>query len=473
MQLFHLLTHDEPIGGLGVSDTCLRFALLKLAKNGKDGIKTEIKFLLEQPLEQGVVDNGIIKKEPEFIKSLALLFKKSKTRVRYVIVSIPADNVYCKTFSFPETVRGPKLEETMKLIVDFQLPIKKDEVYLDWEKTSNTSQSETFLAAIAKPIIDAYTKALEVAGLKPVVIEFHQMSFSRIMDETEKNTAIFTLSGKTSSAISVVKDKTLYFNRVINHSFLPQKLLQEEVGKVGAFFESETGLAVGAFIDSKNLKISPLLSDQIAKKDAYKWAISLGAAWRGLIPRSEDTLVSLMPIGTEEAYEQQKAMTFSGFLSGVIISLCLFFMLAFGGVWFLMVTLQQNTLSKVDTLSTLPVQNDLAEMESQAKELNNLVSATSSILKAIPQWSHLLEELRQKVVEGIYMTELLVPSTDGIISIKGVAQNRRQLNLFKKSLDESSFLTEVKMPLTNLEQKENIPFSINFKVKDTNSFYSY
>lgn len=471
MNLLRIITREELIAGLEINGSCLRLCLLKLA--GKDKIKLETKVLVEEPLNDGVISDGRVKNQDGLVKSLKELLKKAKTKIRYVIVSVPVQAVYSRVFTFPKTVQGIKLDEAMNLTVNFQLPVKPNEVYLDWEKVASNEFNEVFFAAAPRVIIDQYLKALELSGLKPVAIEFHPMSFSRILDLAENEAAIITASDKTKAEISVVKNKIVYFSRAVLFSRIPKKTFKDEIRKITDFYESEKGKIAQTVDISESKAIEMFRVGALAKKDGWKWFISAGAAWRGLLARGDDTIVSLMPIGTEDAYEYQKATTFAGFLSGAAITLAVFFIIAFIAAWMLMVAIQRDTLNRIDSLTAVPAQGELMAMEDKVKQFNGLVGATSSLLKVIPNWSILLEELKSRVTDGIVITELSLPSTEGILIVKGSAGTRQQLNSFKKSLDGSRFLSEVKLPLTNLEQKENIPFLISFKLKDQSIVYSF
>lgn len=464
MNLLRIITREEAIAGLEINDNWLRLTLLKLTS--KDKTKLEIKVSVEMPLNNGVIGDGRIKIQNELVKSLKELLKKAKTKIRYVIVSVPVQAVYSRVFTFPKTVQGIKLDEAMNLIINFQLPLKASEVYLDWERVASGEFNKVFFAAAPRTIIDEYLKAFELSGLKPVAIEFHPMSFSRVADWPENNAVMITASDKTKTEIFVVKNKTVYFSRVVLFSRLPKKLFKDEIRKITDFYESEND-KITQTIDISGSKATAMFQvGALAKKDRWKWFISAGAAWRGLLARGDDTIVSLMPVGTEDVYEYQKATTFVGFLSGVAITLATFFVVVFIAAWMLMVAIQRNTLNRIDSLTAAPAQGELMAMEDKAKQFNGLVGATGSLLKVIPNWSILLEELKSRVTNGVIITELSLPSTESILTIKGSAGTRQQLNSFKKSLDESRLLSEVKLPLTNLEQKENIPFSISFKLKE-------
>ena len=82
-----------------------------------------------------------------------------------------------------------------------------------------------------------------------------------------------------------------------------------------------------------------------------------------------------------------------------------------------------------------------------------------------------IDELDTKTIEGITISNLTITSVNDIISIVGIAEDRSILNLFKESLQSSSFFTNIELPITNLEQKAKIPFSITLKLKDPNMLY--
>ena len=182
-------------------------------------------------------------------------------------------------------------------------------------------------------------------------------------------------------------------------------------------------------------------------------------------------MISLMPIGTEEAYENQKALAFAEFLSAVVIGLSVFFAVVFIGVWILMTSVQQSFSGRLESLISLPLPTDAPEIESRARNFNELVGKASGILGTIPKWSGLMEELKSRTIPGITINSVSLPSPDAAMNLTGVAQNRYQLNLFKKSLEESPLLTDAQIPFTNIAQKENISFSASFRLKDFTALY--
>jgi Tfp pilus assembly protein PilN len=86
-------------------------------------------------------------------------------------------------------------------------------------------------------------------------------------------------------------------------------------------------------------------------------------------------------------------------------------------------------------------------------------------------WEVLLDDINSRVVDGTLISNFSVSSINEPISITGTARDRNTLNQFKKSLQASTYLTAVELPITNLELKGDIPFSISFRVKDPNMLF--
>lgn len=483
MNFLSLFTREEQIAGLEINETFLRLALLKIADEKKEKKPTnnkneevkkspvvQIQFLIEEKLDPGTISNGIVQNKKSLVKSLQNIIKKSPVKIRYVIASIPADNVYSKIFSFPKTIGEERLEETMKLTVGFQLPVKPEEIYIDWEKTGENEANEVCLAAISKTTANPFIEALNEAKINPVAVEQHPLSIVRAADLEAGSSTLIKIAGEKTLGIFLSKNKTLRFSRILPEKLLNKKIIDEEIKKISDFYESENG-AIKKSATIEELNPAEKLNNQIKDENKSKWLISIGAGLRGLIPRSQDTLISLMPIGTEDAYEYQKAVVFSEFISTAVIGLSIFFSAAFIGVLILMSTIQQKTLRQMENLSSLPIPAEAAELEEKARQLNITIDAASKILKTTPRWSKAVEQLKNSAVQGITVSNFQMGSPSAVFNIAGTAQTRDQLNRFKKSLDDSELFANVNLPLSNLEQRENIPFSMSFKLKNPQDMY--
>jgi len=179
----------------------------------------------------------------------------------------------------------------------------------------------------------------------------------------------------------------------------------------------------------------------------------------------------LLPVGTEKAYERQKAIAFADFVSVLSIAVSFLFVILFAGVWLLTIYLQQVNSNKLTALNAISLPVGTIEQEQRAVVFNDLVTQTGSLTRQIPRWSLVVSEIKKQLPSGVDLTGLNFGAVEGEITITGVAQNRTLLNNFKKNLQNSAMFSEVVMPLSNIGLRENIPFFVSFKLVDPFSIY--
>src|SRR3989338_3440871 len=485
MDLIKFFTREEIIAVLEISANHLRLTVLSQEKEDK---KSSAAFAAEEPLQEGALVNGHIVNKEEFIQSIKRLIGKSKTRIRYVILSIPDDKVFSKIFKFPKNIKDEKLKGTMELSIGFQLPIRPADAYLDWEKVEKETgdENEVLLAAVPKLIVNDYVAAVESAGLKIIAVEFHLLSIARAIPPNDE-TVLVLKDNKEGMTTGVIKNNLLLFIHTISYETTPKDKLPTELKKVINFCEAEYGTlskvlvpneeAIGLIGNLGNLKVeianivktSPDTKEPVTIPGS--WLVSLGAATRGLMPRNQDNLVSLMPVGTEEAYEYHKAITFSKLVTEITISVSFVFLAVFLGAWFLMLYIQQSLNNQYSLSANLPVPIEAAGLEARATHLNALLSQTTEIIKTAPQWSEIISEITNMVGTDIVVGEIDTKSPDAPITLQGTAKSRDALNNLTKSFQASLKFTDVNVPLTDLEKKKDIPFSMSFRLKDPQSLY--
>lgn len=461
-----ILVPEEAIAGLEITDSNLRLVLLNLDK--KTGL-ISVKEHLERPLEPGIIVNGEIKDTAKLYSALLDFKKNLMPPVDYIVASIPSDPIYSKILSFPKSIEGVKLDEAVKLAVDFQLPYKSAEAYCSWEACADEASQKVFVAEAQKNIIDPYLECLRKA-FHLIALEFQADSISRAAS-LEKNKAILLkITSQTSTGFFIIKNQAIIFSRILSNR-LPEKKLQEEPEKILSFYESAANEKISRIIDLNQNPIAIGEKIEFPEQNKNPWLAALGAAERGIIPRSEDNFVSLSPISPQKAYKYHKAVGFSSIMTKLIIGLSIFFTAAFLGTWILMITLQQQETGKTDDLSNLPSMPDLTAVEQKIQTANALISTTAGILKTSPRWSILINELQSSVIDGITISSLDFPSAEGVITITGLAKDRPTLNQFRDKLKSSAMLKDVRLPLTNLEQREGIPFTISFQLSNPALIY--
>lgn len=468
MNSLHIMAQKEQIAGLELQDRILRLALFEQAKDHTTALVTAV----ERPLPEGIIENGVVKDTAALTRELETLLKKADRKIRYVVAAIPTVICYVKTLSFPQVIQGKKLEETMALTIGFQLPIKQQDSYVHWSRLENTDANEILLMAAKRSVIDDYIIAMTAAKISPVAIEPAAIAIARRIETPGSDTVMLLDTTSTPHVFSfcVLRDHIVRFIHHMPASPEP-KAAEAEARKLASFYEVEYKQPVTITIEQDTAKDhEPDITGSESRQGC--WLAAYGAAQRGAIPRDRDMLASLMPIGTAEAYRRQKAIAFVELLSNMTIGISIFFMIAFIGVWLLLLALRQQTATRMQSLDALPADPDTVALETRARAMNTTLAVARDTITQIPRWSSVVEELKVRIPAGITVTNLMLPAPEDTLSITGVAQDRTQLNAFKKQMEESRMFTNVTIPPANLELRMNIPFTLSFTLSDPKSISS-
>jgi len=479
MNILNLLTNEKRVAGIEINEQVVHIVYFRKRKNrkglqeGGEKLPENEIILIEEPIPANIISNGIILEAALLSKMLKNLWRREKLKKFYAIVSIPEDKVYSKTLSLPKTENEEHLEQAINLAIDFQFPIKRDDSYIGWENTKKSEISnEIIVSAIPKDIADLYIKVLENAGINTLALETHVASIARAINLKKDEATLLTKTNKESTTIIGLKNNIVTFSRTLPHSYVTDDTaIITEKDKIKNSLEADLNQQVIEipFRDIKVREDYQKYPELISISESQsKWLISIGAAIRGEIPNGQDELISLLPVGTVEAYKYQNVKIFIGLIRNLIIGVSIFFIGAYLASYFLIFSLSQTVNNTINSIKIPSVSADTTEKQNLINKVNSLTILTQSILNDTTNWSILIDEINSKVIDGIIISNFSAPSKNDIISISGIASNRTILNLFKKSLQESAYLTSVELPITNLEQKGDIPFSISFKLKDPN-----
>ena len=476
MNILNLLKNENRVAGIEISDSVGRVAFFRLQKKKRLTSKTSTEegklVLIEEPIAANIIQDGIIVDVDLLGKTLGSIWKKAALDTNYAIIAIPDDKIYSRIFSFPKSVAETRLAEAMRLAIGYQLPMKTDDVYLDWERTTGTAgTNEILLSTIPRAVAEGYVQALEQAGIKTLALESHLAAIARAIKLTHGEMTLFSKKTPDGTTIFALKDRILRFSRTFPLRFVPEEQIPNEIKKIKSALATDTN----EHIMEQDLLDATVCDEYAARAEITdpksKWLVALGAAIRSKIPEGSDNLISLLPVGTEEAYSYQRATTFIVVMRNLIISVSLFFIVAYLATYLFMFSLSKNTTERITTLSASAVPPELAEKEGQISDINSLTETSATFLAQMPVWSNVLTELVARTPEGITISMFSGPFFNEKFSLTGVATNRMTLNNYKKILQDSPMLSEVELPLTNLEQKGEVPFAISFRLKDPGALY--
>ena len=480
MNILNLLAKEKRMAGIEISDSVVRIAFLRpskrsreekaLAANTSDARGDEL-VLIEESIVPNIIENGIVTDASLLSKTLKDIWVRANLDTSYAVVSIPDDAIYSRVFSFPRSVEGTRLTDAMRLAIGFQLPMKTTELYLDWERTPGTkTTNEILLSTIPRNVVKDYVQALEGAGIKPLALESRLASIARAVKTETGKPMLVTEKSPDGITIFILKNGVLRFSRTLPTHFFPENKREEEIRKIKASYEAEHGEPLTDY-DHDKLEITDAYERHLMPEPRAKWLIAVGALMRAEIPEGTDNLISLLPVGTEEAYSYQKMTTFVVLLRNLTIGVSVFFVLAFLGAYIFMLSVSENANRTVATLSSSSISAEVLAKEAWIGHINALTETAQALITTTPLWSIVLTEVNARIIPGITVSSFAAPSLTDKMSLVGIAKDRDTLNQFKKHLQDSLLFSEVEIPLTNLEQRGDIPFSASLRLKDPRALY--
>lgn len=491
MKLGRIFKTEEEIFGISILREKISICLLKKKKKEIEVKKFAFEKLKPDVIERGILLNGEELKKA-FLKLLNQFFKGKVPKFIPAIVSLPSYSCYFQLFDFPDRMIYEKLEESMKLQIGFSLPLSAELCYLDWEMVDE-EEKKVLLSLVKKQDINPYLKVFEELPVFPIALETISLSLAHLLKPEETSAILFV--SEEGGEVSFLKKGTVRFVNSIyfkdfgeNLSISKKiKLISDFIFRSLVFYQADPvdqGEIKKIFLVGKKNLIS-LLKEKIKKlgkeiiipsppikvpssflKEGNEILIILGAGLRGLIPREKDISISLLPVGTEEGYRKTQFISFLQFLRNWAIGIFLALFFLFWGSETLFSKLEKNLQNQLSSLKRRTEERgEMVKIEEKIKKFNSWLDFMNEREKEIYRWSHFLKILEKSTPLGIEIRELNALSYKEPIIIKGMAQKREDLLIFKEKLINSKFFKKVELPLGVLGKKENIPFTIKVVIK--------
>ncbi|MBI5079517.1 hypothetical protein HZB06_02500 [Candidatus Wolfebacteria bacterium] len=494
-QILNFINPQPPIGGLEISESDLRFVGFKRGNVFRFGLK----------LAPGIIEDGKIKNRQDFLTALLKLRAEiaGKTAKRiYIVVNISDSDIYTEIFNLPFTASA-NINEAANLNLQMISPIDINFSYYDWQLLGEkviegSDQLEFFGAFIPKHVINEYESVLTEAGFGVAAVEFPGLSLTRILieagEEILKDKAYFLLYlGGNGLTFCLIKNGNLYFahsvswssvygseRKIVFDSF--KKLIIDETKKVLNFYENHwQGNAIENFlIVAPGLinEISRIVSENFPsltvkipvlkkfKELTTEWFAALGGAVRGLIPRSEDTIISLASIGTEEKFRQFQTLNFIKIWRNIVFASLFFVFLIFASAeWFLIKTekaLEKNTVNA----SVVAEKEEIGRLENEAINFNKKIESVLAAKKQSAEFSPFFEKIRELAAEEVTIDRILVQSAETPVIISGRAKGEKAVIDFKDVLEKTPQFKNINLPFSTITPAGNqmFNFSISFTV---------
>lgn len=123
----------------------------------------------------------------------------------------------------------------------------------------------------------------------------------------------------------------------------------------------------------------------------------------------------------------------------------------------------QNNFKNIIEQTTLVAETSQTH-NAKVLDVNFQMSQISQVQNDFVELSLLIEDLATKTPEDIALSNIKINRVPPSINISGYADAREELLSFKKNLEDSPIYFDIKFPLQNILQKENINFEMSAKL---------
>jgi len=202
--------HDKPVFGLDIGHGSLKVMQVEHPAPGVPGKKNSPRVVGYgfTNFDKAAQEDGVIV-QPEIIaKATMELFERhliGDITTRRATIAIPAYRTFTRSLQLPK-LKGKDLAEAVQLEVEQYISVPLEELYLDYEITrQDEKNTELFIVAVPKTIVDSYLELAQILGLEAVLIEPTLSSSGRLfsLDEASDVASFIIDFGSLSADISI------------------------------------------------------------------------------------------------------------------------------------------------------------------------------------------------------------------------------------------------------------------------------
>lgn len=209
--------HDKPLFGLDIGHGSLK-AMQLSAPNPNQAVgkkhKPRVIGYGFASFDKSAQQNGVIVKPETIAKTAYELFDgklQGDITTRRVAIAIPAYRTFTRSLQVPK-LQGQELQEAVELEAEQYISMPLEELYFDYEIVRQTSdETELFVVAVPRDIVDSYINLAQIVGLETVLIEPTLSSSGRLFSvgDNSSEPAFIIDFGSQSSDISIYDKHTL------------------------------------------------------------------------------------------------------------------------------------------------------------------------------------------------------------------------------------------------------------------------
>jgi type IV pilus assembly protein PilM len=281
---------SQELIGLDISSSSVK--LLELSRSGD---RYRVESYAVEPLAPNLVTDKQIT-DPEAVgQAIARAVARAGTRTQQAAVAVAGASVISKVIQMPASLKEDDLEEQIKVEADQHIPYPIEEVSVDFQVLGPSERSEdlvdVLLAACRKEQIESRVLALEIAGLKPRIVDIEvyamenacQLLRQDMPNQGEDQTIAVVDMGASNTSIQVLHSlKTVYTREA---SFGGRQLTEDIMRVFGMSYE-EAGRAKRAGTLPDNYEddvLSHFIADMAQQVDrSLQFFFSAAAQYRSV-----------------------------------------------------------------------------------------------------------------------------------------------------------------------------------------------
>jgi type IV pilus assembly protein PilM len=240
------LKKSAPLVGIDISATAVK--LLELSRSGA---RYRVESYAVEPLPQNSVVEKNITDIQAVGEAIGRAVKKSGTKTRNAAAAVAGSAVITKVISMPANLSDADLANQIQVEADQYIPFPLEDVAMDFEvigPSSEPDRVDVLLAASRSDNVDARRGALELGGLKAMVIDVEAFSLENAISLLareqlgggEESVIALADVGSSITTFSVFEKLKIIYSR--EQQFGGAQLTEDIQRRYGLSFE-EAGLA--------------------------------------------------------------------------------------------------------------------------------------------------------------------------------------------------------------------------------------
>lgn len=493
-KVLHTIQPNVPVGGLEVSDVALLYASFHPETRALKTISVKV--------PPGALEGGVVKNRQALSRALKELhdaITHTQDKRISVIVSISDANVYSQTFTLPPIDEASK-KEAIRLNLETISPINFSNAYVGYQHIGEepSGESEFIASFVDKTIITSLYEALKDNFFSPIAMEQRAYSLVRLLASLEttfdKKQSYFVMHiNQDGLSFSVIRNGLLYFNRFVLWSAVAKELGGERQISLQKFEEvivQESRRVINYFSSrfSEPIKtiymIAPGLENQVtgiiqknlpyhAQQITLKgyapqssWEASMGAALRGLFPRSKDFDISVAPEDAQQVFFHSQVLSFMGLWRNIAAVVFVVVLLSLLTVFSFLSSYETKLAADLGNLVATHNVSYLKELQRESSQFNTNVQRALQARTQQTHWERPLRSIFALADANASINRFFAQSLASSVVLNGEATSEQAAVAFKNKLESLGILSQVDLPLSAITtlSEGSIGFKITFKL---------